>query len=191
MPGFAGVRQILLRSRSRSPLTDGSADWLWETAERLDIPLMVWAPGQLDELFATLTRHPGLRVAVDHLGLGMDSSPVGLVDAVAAVSQFAALPRVAVKASALPAAASDGFPFLSVQGAVRELVATFGPERVFWGSDFTRLSCTYLEARSMMDHLALPAEPLASVMGGSFAAWLGSAESHQPPQKEEENRHVR
>lgn len=170
-PGFGGLRQIFLKTPTYSPLTDGTADWLWRTADELGLAMMVWMPGQLDELKAVVERYPRIRLAVDHLNLGMQPAQPELQQAVAALSELAQHQNFAVKISALPALVSEDFPYTSVHPAVRSLVDSFGADRVFWGSDFARLPCSYEQARTMMSDIGLGEQSLDAIMGRSFAQW--------------------
>jgi L-fuconolactonase len=160
---FAGLRQVLLAGGRYDPLRDGTADWLWRAADEAGLAVMVWAPGQLDALAGVAARYPGMHLVLDHLGAGMDVSPDDLGPLVEQVCTLARHPRVAVKASALP----RGLP---VHAAVRRVVEAFGPDRVFWGSDFTRLPGTYAEAVAMVREI--DGVDTAALLGGAFAAWL-------------------
>lgn len=174
-PEFAGLRQVLLAGGRYDPLRDGTAEWLWRTADEAELAVMVWAPGQLDGLEAVAERYPGMHLVLDHLGAGMDATPDALAQVVAQTLRFARLPRVAVKASALPSMANDGYPYRSVHEAVRRIVDAFGPDRVFWGSDFTRLPGTYAEAVAMVREID-GVDP-AALLGGAFTTWLASLET--------------
>ena len=57
----------------------------------------------------------------------------------------------------------------------RELVAAFGPRRVFWGTDLTRMPCSYYECISLFTHHMpwLSGEDLEWVMGRGVCEWLG------------------
>jgi predicted TIM-barrel fold metal-dependent hydrolase len=173
---FAGLRQVLLVGSRYAPLRDGTADWLWRTADEAELVVMVWAPGQLAELAEVARRHEGMHLVIDHLGAGMDTTPDDLDHVVDQLCRLALYPRVAVKASALPSMAADGFPFRSVHRSVRRVVDAFGPERVFWGSDFTRLSCTYARAVEMVHEI--DGVDAGALLGGAFTTWLGSARAH-------------
>jgi L-fuconolactonase len=171
-PGFGGLRQIFLKAPTYSPLTDGTADWLWRAADDLGLMMMVWMPGQLDELADIVARYPRIRLTVDHMNLGMRPSTRERELAVGALAALAQYPNLAVKVSALPTMVSEGYPFASIHPAVRSLVDAFGTARVFWGSDFTRLPCSYSEARTLMREVGLPDQgSLDDVMGRSFAQW--------------------
>lgn len=82
--------------------------------------------------------------------------------------------NIAVKASALPCAADDPYPFRSLDPFLRTTFDAFGPRRMFWGSDLTRLSCDYRLAVTMFtEHLSwLRGQDRESVMGGAICGWL-------------------
>ena len=42
-----------------------------------------------------------------------------------------------------------GLPFLSLHDPLQRVIEAFGPSRVFWGSDLTRLTCSYLECKQL------------------------------------------
>jgi len=73
-----------------------------------------------------------------------------------------------------PAVATDGYPYASVHEAVYQLVDSFGAERVFWGSDITRLPCTYRQAVTVFTEelTRLDEAQLKQVMGEAILAWL-------------------
>ncbi|MGH3757004.1 amidohydrolase family protein [Actinophytocola sp.] len=172
-PGMLGIRLSFSRGAATRQLHDGTADWFWPRAEAAGIPLSVFAPSLLGPLDAVAGRHPRLRLTVDHCGLGIGATEVGPV-----IDELVGLARhenVAVKASCLPSNATDGYPFRSLYDHIHRVVDAFGPRRVFWGSDLTRLPCGYARARShFTDELDfLDGEELEWVMGRGIAEWLG------------------
>jgi predicted TIM-barrel fold metal-dependent hydrolase len=170
--GIRGVRVTFTREK-RSWLTDGTADWFWQAGEDASIPVMVYAPGQSDVLEHIAAEHPGLRFAVDHFGLEGTLDGRGLVEAAVSLERLARYPNVAVKASALPVHAADDYPFTSLHEPIRRVVAAFGADRVFWGSDMTRLRCNYAEAVTYMAEVpGLSDDDVTSIMGRALAAWL-------------------
>jgi L-fuconolactonase len=175
IPGMLGVRLAFLRDPNLSTLREGGAEWFWSEAEESGIPVMLLAPGLSEQLGRLAARHPGLRLVIDHLNLHPAESYRDLETAVQPLLELAAHSNVAVKASALPCWASDGFPYRSVHGAVRAVVDAFGARRVFWGSDLTRLPCSYLEGIHLfteeMDFLS--ADDLEWIMGRAVVEWLG------------------
>jgi len=140
LTGFGGIRQMFPPGMRTSWL-DG-ADWLWAAAEEAGLPVMAWLPGQLSRLPPILRRHPGLRVAVDHLNLGMEWRSDEASAEVDALCRLADFPGLAVKASALPSAGG--------RTLLRRVVEAFGAGRVFWGSDLMRLPCSYRDAVTLV-----------------------------------------
>lgn len=173
-PGMLGVRVTFHRGGAAAWLTDGTADWFWPEAEAAGLPVYVHVPRQAPRLAEIAARHPDLRLAVDHFGLtdGVRQDEIDrLVDDVVAL---ASLPNVSVKASGLPSLAGDAYPYPSMIERVRRVVDAFGPERVFWGSDLSRLKGSYDECvRMFTEELPfLGADDLRLVMGDALAAWL-------------------
>jgi predicted TIM-barrel fold metal-dependent hydrolase len=67
--GYIGVRLPFPPFRKVSWLKDGTADWFWPEADRLKLPVMIWAPEQTDEIARLAGRYPNVRFIVDHLNL--------------------------------------------------------------------------------------------------------------------------
>lgn len=169
-----GLRLTFARPQHRELLRDGTSDWIWGAAEEAGLPVMVFAPGGAAKLREIAVRHPALRLTIDHVGLehGLDAEAVSL--AFAQAGQLAELPNVAVKASALPNFAADGYPFRSLHEPIRRLIREFGAERVFWGSDLTRLGCPYAQAIALFTQEVdgLSDRERKQVMGLAISAWL-------------------
>lgn len=168
-PGFLGLRQVFLAGPGYRPLTDGSAEWLWHAADTLGLTMMVWLPGQLSVFGAIVDRFPRIRFIVDHLNMAMETDPLTVEAVLTELLALADRPQVSVKASALPAMVAEPYPFRSAGEAVRRVLDAFGSDRVFWGSDFTRLPCSYRQAVTMVDQLAVDR---ASLLGDAFARWV-------------------
>jgi hypothetical protein len=85
-------------------------------------------------------------------------------------------PNIAVKASALPCYTSDSYPYRRLHPRLRQVYDAFGPRRIFWGTDITRLPCTYSQAISMITEAIpwLTAEDKEWIMEeGSRSGWGG------------------
>lgn len=171
-PLVPGVRLLFLPADG-GLVTDGAADWLWPVAEALDLPVMAFAPGQTAALAAVARAHPGLRLAIDHLGLPpgvCDDDVAPHVDALVAAS---VLDNVCVKASAVPNASTQDHPYPGLHRYLARVRDAFGPQRVFWGSDLSRLRGGYGGAvRLFRDDLALSPAERDLVLGAALAAWL-------------------
>lgn len=173
-PGMLGVRLTFSRGASYQWLTDGTADWFWREAQAASVPVMVFTPERVGALVPVLRRYPGLRLIVDHAGLPAYPPPMPMESIVGQAVALAAFPNVAVKASAFPCATTEPFPFPTAQRCTRTLVEAFGPERVFWGTDLTRLPCSYTEAvRYLAEDGGLTPAQLSLVMGRGILDWLG------------------
>jgi len=173
-PGMLGIRLTFHRGRYQSWLDGDSIDWFWEAAERYDIPVMVLAPQALPRLGEVAKRHPGLRLAIDHMGL--NSSLVGkpLAPIIDGLINLAVLPNVVVKASALPCYSTEKYPYSSLHPQVRRVVDAFGPKRVFWGTDLSHLPCPYSQALTLfteeLDNLSNDEKEW--ILGRAIAEWL-------------------
>jgi predicted TIM-barrel fold metal-dependent hydrolase len=173
--GMLGLRFTFHTELQRPWLSDGTADWLWPAAEREGIPLMVFVPGSASAIGQIAGRHPGLRLVIDHLalwGTKKDAAAFAQLPEVLALAKF---PNVAVKASALPCYSSEPYPFRGLHGTIRQVYDAFGPRRMFWGTDWTRLPCTYRQAIALFTEELpwLTAADKEWVMGRAVCEWLG------------------
>lgn len=174
-PGMLGMRFTFHNEHYRHWLTDGTADWLWPAAEKAGIPLMVLVPGSLNILDQIAGRHPGLKLVIDHAGLSIREKAPKVFDDLPEVCALAKHPNVAVKASGMPSLSTQGYPFRDLHAAIRTLVDAFGPHRTFWGTDLTRMPCTYRECIDLFTKELpwLKGEELEWVMGRGVCEWLG------------------
>jgi predicted TIM-barrel fold metal-dependent hydrolase len=173
-PGMFGLRFTFHTALQRPWLTDGTADWLWPAAEKAGLPIMVFVPGSVPAIEAIAGRHPGLKLVIDHLALfaGQDDAAfANLGD----VLRLARLPNIAVKASALPCYSTEAYPFAGLHTYIRQVYDAFGPRRMFWGTDWTRLPCSWREAITLFtEELAwLTDEDKEWIMGRALCEWLG------------------
>jgi L-fuconolactonase len=174
-PGMLGMRHTFHNEHYRHFLTDTTADWLWPAAEKAGVPLMVLMPGALDHLDRIAGRHPGLKLVIDHVGLNVRGKGPKVWEDLPAVCALAKHKNVAVKASGMVSLSNETYPFRDLHPHIRTLVDAFGPRRVFWGTDLTRMPCTYYECITLFtEHLPwLKGEDLEWVMGRGVCEWLG------------------
>ena len=173
-PHMLGIRLVFNAGRSKEWLTDGTADWFWDAAERYDVPVMAFAPNAVPKLGAIAERHPGLRMIIDHLGLSSALRGKTLEPAVDEVIKLARLPNVAVKVSALPCYVEEPYPFPTLHPIVRRVVDAFGPRRCFWGTDLSHLTCPYKQCVTLFteEMKSLSSTELEWIMGRGIAEWL-------------------
>jgi predicted TIM-barrel fold metal-dependent hydrolase len=174
VPGLLGGRLTFHRPPARQWLTDGTADWVWAEAERVGLPLMVFAPSLTDVIAGVARSHPALKIVVDHLNLSTEAKAGDLEAFLRPVLALSGLSNVAVKASALPCHVDEGYPFPSLRRPVRQVIDAFGPDRVLWGSDLSRLTCPYRDwVRFFTDQPDLwSSEEVDLVLGGAASRWL-------------------
>lgn len=170
--GALGVR-VSFPADSPGPGED-QANWLWRMAEDLETPVMVWCPGRVGELATVASRHPSVRIIIDHCGLSGDDRGARVGAVIREVGKLAGFTNIGVKASGLPDHSENRFPFRDLHEPIKRLVGDFGARRVFWGSDLTRLHCEYWEVVELfLSHLAfLSGSELESVMGLGICSWL-------------------
>jgi L-fuconolactonase len=174
-PGMLGLRVTLSRGASQRYLQNGTLDWLWGIAQECGIPVYLLPPDLIPEVGELARRYPDLRIVVDHLALRTGDRDDSVAPAVAELAQLASLPNVAVKADCLPSYVSEGYPYPTLQGVIRQVVDDFGSRRVFWGSDLSRLPGTYEQVVHLFtEHVdGLRAEDLEWIMGRGLSEWLG------------------
>jgi predicted TIM-barrel fold metal-dependent hydrolase len=174
-PHMLGIRLTLHYPPMSNWLADGSLDLFWRECARFGIPVMAFVPGAPGSLAAVAAADPDLRLILDHMAV-----PLGLHGAQAFVQQddllaLAAYGNVSVKVSAVPCYSAERYPYRDVQPYLRRIYEAFGPRRLLWGSDLTRLPGTYSECadlfRKELDFLS--ADDRAWIMGQSAAAVLG------------------
>jgi predicted TIM-barrel fold metal-dependent hydrolase len=172
--GIRAVRTMLGSPAEHKRILSGHADAVWAAAESRGTPVMIYPPHDLGVVERLAEAFPRLRIAVDHLGLPVGTRITEATDRLHRLARLAWHPGVSVKATALPTTADDAFPFASTHEPLRRMIDAFGPERVFWGSDLSRLDCPYEDAVGMaleaLDEHDATAREL--VMGGALEAWL-------------------
>ena len=177
-PGMLGFRFTFNQPHQKAWWTDGSLDWFWPACEKTGLVVGLLASGpNLDVMGKIAERHPGLRLNIDHLGRGGGGH--GLKDdaVFAHLKQMLALakhPNIGVKMSGAPSYSSAPYPYKNIHGYLRQIFEAFGPERCFWGTDVTRMPCSYRQCVTMFTEELpwLKGRDLERVMGGAIVDWL-------------------
>ena len=180
-PGMLGLRFTFLQPHQKTWPTDGTIDWLWPVAERAGIPVALLAAGFLPKLAQVAERHLGLKLIIDHLGRpsGRKGDP-GLENDVALWSNLdqvlalARYPNVAIKATGAPSYSSEAYPYRNIHEHLRRIFDAFGPERMFWGTDITRMPCSWRQCVTLFTEELpwLSGRDRELVMGRALCAWL-------------------
>jgi L-fuconolactonase len=124
---------------------DGTLDWFWADAERLEIPLMVLVGGMAKRTYPIAERHPGLTLIIDHMARPSRAAGAGSWADLGDLLRLAKLPNVYVKLSSAPNYSDEPYPYSDIHPHLRRLYDSFGPQRLMWGTDLTRLRGTYRE----------------------------------------------
>lgn len=177
-PGMLGLRYLFLGEPARTRLQDGTPDWLWTDAERSGVPIAVLATDSLREIGAIAERYPGLRLTIDHLGGRGGNTTLKDAAAMTHMPELLALarhPNVAVKATGAPGYSSEAYPFPIMQTYLRQIYDSFGPHRMFWGTDITKMPVSWRQCITMFTEELpwLTGKDKALVMGEAICAWWG------------------
>ena len=172
--GMLGLRYILNEPQHRTWMMGNELDWLWSGAQENAIPIAIAASSHL-EVFATIaSRYPQLKLIIDHLGVPLDATGEAAFQKMEILQCLATFSNIAIKATAVPAYANDPYPYLSIEKYVQQIYTYFGPERFFWGSDITKLRCTWRESIDLFvnEYKWISPQEIELVMGKGLIQWL-------------------
>jgi L-fuconolactonase len=144
---------------------------------RLDMPAR---PRHLPVLLELVQRHPQLAIVIDH-GAKPAIARGEFAPWARDIAQVARETDVFCKLSGLATEASPTWDDEQLRPYVEHLLASFGPERLMWGSDWpvVELAGGYARWRDTCLRL-LPAPVHASIMGATARAFYGLAASAAP-----------
>ncbi len=173
-PGMLGLRYIFNEPRQRDWLTGREMDWLWSTAQRCGCPVALAAASFLPAIGTVAERFPDLRLLIDHLGVPLGAQGDDAFRQIPDLERLARYPNVAIKATGAPAYATDAYPYRSIHDRLRRIFDTFGPRRFFWGTDITKMPCTWRQGVTMFTEELpwLSAEDKTFVMGDALCDWI-------------------
>jgi predicted TIM-barrel fold metal-dependent hydrolase len=174
-PGMLGLRFYTNERHPQSWFTDGTLDWLWSAAERAQVPVSLGAAMFLPTVGRIAEHHPGLKLIVDHMGVpraSMGETAYRLQPELLALAKY---PNVAVKATGQAGYAEDAYPFPSLHPHLHRCFDAFGPERMFWGTDITRMPCSWRQCVTLFTEELpwLKGRDLDLVMGEALCSWIG------------------
>ena len=174
-PYMLGLRFAMVAPQQQSWIHDGTIDWLWPAAERAGLPVATMA-GRFLRSFAQIAEaHPDLTLIVDHLGLVRHAVDEAAFEHLGDLLALARFPNVSVKATGAPAYSSHPYPYRNIHDGLHRIYDAFGPRRFFWGTDITRMPCSYRQCVTMFTEELpwLAGDELDQVMGLGICALLG------------------
>lgn len=134
------------------------------------------AMDSLSALAGIAARHPGLRLTIDHLGGRGGNTTLKDAQAMTHMPELLALakyPNVAVKATGAPGYSSEAYPFPAMHAYLKMIYDAFGPSRMFWGTDITKMRCSWRQCVAMFtEELTwLGERDKRLIMGEAICAW--------------------
>jgi predicted TIM-barrel fold metal-dependent hydrolase len=174
-PGMLGLRFTFQQPHQQAWWRDGTIDWLWPAAERAGVPIGLAAGNFLPLVGEIAARHPGLKLHVDHLGRSGGAKDAAGFANLAELLALATYPNVAVKASGAPSYSSEPYPYRNIHPYIRQIYDAFGPQRMFWGTDITRMPCSWRQCVTMFTEELpwLSGRDQELVMGRALCDWIG------------------
>ncbi|MEZ5856205.1 MAG: amidohydrolase family protein [Hyphomicrobiaceae bacterium] len=174
-PGVVGLRYTFLKPHMKTWPTDGTMDWLWPAAEKHGVPIALLAGEFLPLVGEIAARHPGLKLIVDHFGVARGNKDAAAFVTMPDVVKLARHPNIAVKVTGGPQYVTDAYPFASLTPYYKAVYDAFGPDRMFWGTDITRMPCSWGECvTAFRDHQTwIPSKDMDLIMGQAVCNWLG------------------
>jgi predicted TIM-barrel fold metal-dependent hydrolase len=179
-PGMLGLRYGFLSDPARQWLRDGTIDWLWTEAEKAGVPIAMLATDSLKDIAGIAQRHPALHLTIDHLGGRGGTTTLKNAAAMTHIPDLLALakfPNVAVKATGAPGYSTEAYPFRGMHTYLRQIYDAFGPHRMFWGTDISKMPCSWSECVTMFTEELpwLTDQDKRLIMGEALCAWWGWA----------------
>jgi len=173
-PGMLGYRFYFGKPHNKTWPTDGTLDWLWPAAEKAGMPLALLAGDWLPTLDRIAARHPGLKLIVDHMGALRGAKGDAAFPVMHELTALAKYPNVAVKLTGGPFYADDGYPFKSLHKHYRVMYDAFGPDRLFWGTDITKMPCSWRQCITHFQEIDwIPDADKKRIMGDALCDWIG------------------
>ncbi len=175
-PGMLGYRFYFNKPNNKTWPTDGSLEWLWPAAEKAGTPLALLAGDWLPLFGQIAARHPDLKMIVDHMGALRGAKGMAAFPQMKELTALAKLPNVAVKLTGGPFYADDAYPFKSLHPHYRAMYDVFGPHRLFWGTDITKMPCSWRQCVTHFQEIDwIPQADKKLIMGDAICEWLGWA----------------
>ena len=174
-PGMLGLRFTFQQPHMQTWLTDGTLDWLWTAVAEANIPVALGAGNFLSAVGQVAQQHPNVKLIVDHFGRAGANPGGGQWDTLPDLLALAEFPNVALKATGAPSYSAQEYPYADIHDHIHRCYDAFGPERMFWGTDITRMPCSWPQCISLFtEELAWLSEADKElIMGRALCNWIG------------------
>jgi predicted TIM-barrel fold metal-dependent hydrolase len=88
-------------------------------------------------------------VLIPHMACVLDKHGADAFRDLDELNALAKHPNVVVNVSSAPCFSNEPYPFRDLHSYVRRIYDAFGPRRMLWGADLSRLTSTYRECAEM------------------------------------------
>ena len=169
--------QALLRLDTSNPPGNEYlvTDYVKSVLEKEGIPVALLGGMYLAKFRQIAEAHPRLKLIIDHCGLKSGAKDAAALEHLDEVVALARLTNVALKATGAPGYSTEPYPFRNLHDPLHRLFDAFGPDRFFWGTDITRMPCTYRQCVTFFTEELpwLKGQDLETVMGRGLTRWIG------------------
>ena len=88
--------------------------------------------------------------------------------------RLAKYPNAHAKLSFLATGSAEPYPFRDIHDGLHRIFDAYGPKRFFWGTDITRMPCSYRQCVTLFTEELpwLKGSDLEQVMGQGVCDWL-------------------
>ena len=173
-PGMVGLRLYFNRPHNQSWPVDGKVDWVWPAAEKAGLVVALLAGDWLEKFGRIAEQYPGLKLVVDHMAAVRGAKGMAAFPRMRELTDLARYPNVAVKLTGGPFYADDAYPFKSLHTHYRAMYDAFGPRRLFWGTDITKMPCSWRQCVTHFQEIDwIPEADKKLIMGDAICDWIG------------------
>ena len=174
-PGMAGLRFLFIAPGRETWPTDGTLDWIWPIANEQKMPVGLLAHDFLPTLGEIAEKYPDIPFLIDHLGASPFKKNAESFETLPDLVALAKYPNVAVKMSGANGNSTDPYPHTNIYDSLHRIFDAFGPDRSFWGTDLSRMNCSYRECVTLFTEELpwLTGRDLELVMGEALCNWIG------------------
>jgi L-fuconolactonase len=170
-PAVVGMRVVVRSAAANERWDRGDFLPMFTACAELGFPVCVNVPGKLAGIASLAARLPTLPILIDHLGVaGPPTTPLhaGTLEPLTDVIALARFPNVSIKATGVSNLSTEPFPFRDIWPPLLRVISAYGPERVMWGSDITRILHPYAETVAYLAELpGLTEDDRALIYGGN------------------------
>jgi predicted TIM-barrel fold metal-dependent hydrolase len=170
-----GQRYIFILPGRETWMTDGTMDHMWEIANAQKMPVGLLAHAFLPKVGEIAEKYPDVPLLIDHLGADLSKQGVESFETLPELTALAKHPNIAVKMSGANGNSAAPYPHTDIHDSLQRIFDAFGPDRCFWGTDLSRMPCSYRECVTLFTEELpwLKGRDLELVMGEALCNWIG------------------